>query len=138
MGVDLAQRLHLRWRDDPEEPVPAPQPRVDLGDAREQRAPPGSRREIADPLHRVALSALREQHLHRPGLRIYAQPKPEEVSVLRTGNSRLGPVHLQTQASFDELGQASHHPPPRPLAADIQLSIIRIANEPVTTPVKLP
>src|ERR1700737_4185077 len=130
MGVDLAQRLHLRRGDDPEEPVPAPQPRVDLGDAREHRASPSPWRELFDLLHRVALGALREQHLDGPGVRIYSQPESEEVTVLRAGDGRLGLVHLQTQASFDELGQAVHHPFPPSLAPHVDVAESRRRESP--------
>src|SRR5450755_389133 len=137
MGVDLAHELHLRQGGDPKEPVPAPQPRTDPGDAREQRVPPVSRRELPDPLHRVALGVLREEHFDGPGLRIYSQPESEEVAVLRASDGRLGLIHPQTQAPLDELGKAGHHPLPRPLATHVHLGVVCIANEPVATPVKL-
>src|SRR5450755_1425676 len=87
MGVEFAHHLHLRGGGDPEETVPAPHPRVDPGDAAVKAASPVSRRELSDPLHRVALGALREQHLDGPGLRIYSQPKSEEVAVLGTATA---------------------------------------------------
>ena len=70
VGVDLAHICISSTGGDPEEPVPAAQPRVDPGDARDERASPVSRRQLADALHRVALRALRQQHLDGPGLRI--------------------------------------------------------------------
>src|ERR1700679_1678664 len=60
------------------------------------------------------------------------------MAVLRTSDSRLGWVYPQAQAPFDEPGQAGHHPQPRSLALDVDVAVIRVANEPVTTPVKLP
>jgi len=38
------------------------------------------------------------------------------LALLGAGDSRFGLVHPQAQAPFDELGQAGHHPKPRPLA----------------------
>lgn len=59
------------------------------------------------------------------------------MAILGAGDRRLGLVHLQAQAPFDELGQAGHHPQPRPFAAHVDVSIVGVADEPVTTPVKL-
>ena len=63
---------------------------------------------------------------------------PREVAILGPGDRRLGLVHLQAQAPFDEAGQAGHHPLPRPLACHIHLGVVGIASEPVTTPGRVP
>jgi hypothetical protein len=60
------------------------------------------------------------------------------VTVLRTSDSRLVLVDLQTQAPFDELSQAGHHSLTRSFAAHVDVSVVGVADELVTTPVKLP
>jgi hypothetical protein len=83
MGIESAQHELLAGRDDPEVLVPPAQPRVDPPDAPLKGAPPQSRRELADLLHRHALGALGEQNLHGRSLRVKPQREPEEMTILR-------------------------------------------------------
>ena len=62
--------------------------------------------------------------------------KTKEAATSRWGDSRLRLVHLQ-ELLLNELGQAGHHPLPRLFAAHVHLGVVCVANQPVTTPVKL-
>jgi hypothetical protein len=66
-----------------------------------------------------------------------AQAEPEEVAVLRSCHGRLGGVDPQAQAPLDEAAQAGHDPLSGAFAAHVDVAVVGVADEPVTTPGEL-
>jgi hypothetical protein len=56
--------------------------------------------------------------------------------VPRPGDGTLLCVDLQFEAPFDGAGQARHDPPARLLAADVDVTVIRVPHEPVAATLK--
>ena len=72
-----------------------------------------------------------------PELRFVPYREAEERPVPRSGNSTLLRVDLKLQAPFDEAGQALHNPPAGLFAAHVDITVIRVAHEPVAATLKL-
>ena len=55
----------------------------------------------------------------------------------RSGNGTLLRVDLKLEAPFDEAGQALHDPSAGLFAAHVDVTVIRVAHEPVAATLKL-
>src|ERR1700737_906121 len=60
------------------------------------------------------------------------EAEPEELSFLRSCHRTLGLVYLELELLFDEARDALHHPLTRALAANVDVTIVRIANKAVS------
>src|SRR5260370_13857349 len=101
-------------------------------------------------LHTLPLAAYRElpyplfktvQSLRRNlALQLFSARKAEsqKLPLLRFRHRALGLIHLELQPDRDESLHAFHHPLPRPLAANIDITVVRVSNEPVAAPLQLP
>src|SRR5262249_35180068 len=47
-------------------------------------------------------------------------------------------IHLELEPLRDELGNALHHPLPRSLAANVDITVVRVSNEAMTPALQLP
>jgi len=63
--------------------------------------------------------------------------EPEELSPPRSVYGALAPIHLELEFLRDEACDTLHHPLPRPFAADVDVTIVRITHEPVATLLQL-
>src|SRR6266478_4068823 len=66
-------------------------------------------------------------------LRTGCEAEPEKLPFLRSCHRTLRLIHLELELLRDELRNALHHPLPRPLAANIDITVVRVANEAMAT-----
>src|SRR4030095_234478 len=62
----------------------------------------------------------------------------EKLSFLRSRHRTLRLIHLELELLRDELRDALHHPLPRLLATNVDITVVRIANEAMTPALQLP
>jgi hypothetical protein len=58
-----------------------------------------------------------------------AEAEAEELPLSRSSYGTLGLVRFELEPARQEAGDAVHHPPPGPLAADVDVAVLRIPNE---------
>src|SRR6185437_9691154 len=73
-----------------------------------------------------------------PDLRTGAEAEPEKLPFLRSRHRALCLIHLEPELLRDELRNALHHPLPRPFAANVDITVIRISNEAMPPALQLP
>src|ERR1700694_4329014 len=71
-----------------------------------------------------------------PGPRRKAEP--EKLPFLRSCHRTLSLIYLELELLCDESRNALHHPLPRPLAANVDIAVIRISNEAMAPALQLP
>src|SRR5215212_10628599 len=90
-------------------------------------------RQVADPVlepgHRLVGDA-------SPRLRFVRDGEAKERTLPRPGDGTLLRVDLELEASLDEAGQARHDPVAGLFAADVDVTVVRVAHEPVATTLK--
>jgi len=91
-------------------------------------------RQLADPIFEPGHSLVGNAP---PEPRIVLDCKAEERPVPRTGDGTLLRVDPQFEAPFDKAGQALHNPPASLFAADVDVTVIRMAHETVAATFKL-
>jgi hypothetical protein len=64
-----------------------------------------------------------------PDLWTSGEAKPEKLSLLRSRDCALCRIHLEFELLCDESRDALHHPLTRPLAANVDVTIVRVAHE---------
>jgi hypothetical protein len=64
--------------------------------------------------------------------------EPEKLPFLRSCHRTLRLIHLELELLRDELRNALHHPLPRSLAADVDITVVRISNEAMAPALQLP
>src|SRR5262249_41595798 len=62
----------------------------------------------------------------------------QKLPLLRTRHRTLRLIHLELELLHDELRNALHHPLPRPLAANVDITVVRISNEAMAPALQLP
>src|SRR5713226_894390 len=62
----------------------------------------------------------------------------EKLPLLRSRHRTLRLIHLELELLRNESRDALHHPLPRPLAANVDVTVIRITNEAMTPALQLP
>src|ERR1019366_10711838 len=67
-----------------------------------------------------------------------SKAEPEKLSLLRSRHRTLRLIHLELELLHDELRNAIHHPLPRPLAADVDITVVRVSNEAMAPALQLP
>src|SRR5947207_2786285 len=72
------------------------------------------------------------------GLWISGKAKPKKLPLLRSCHRTLRLIYLELELLRDELRNALHHPLPRPLAANVDVTVIRISNEVMAPALQLP
>src|SRR5580692_7665057 len=60
---------------------------------------------------------------HALDLRTGRKAEPEKLPLLRSCHRALGLIYLELELLRDELRDAFHHPLPRPLAADVDITV---------------
>src|SRR5205823_7461365 len=81
------------------------------------------------------------QGLRRNGafdLRTGCEAEPEKLPLLRSCHRTLRLIHLELELLRDELRNALHHPLPRSLAANVDITVVRISNEAMASALQLP
>ena len=81
---------------------------------------------LPDSLLKPLQSLRRDNALH---LWADHEAEPQEFSLLRSRYRALCLIHLEFELVRDEMRNALHHPSTRTLAANVDITIIRIANE---------
>src|SRR5712675_1706550 len=71
-----------------------------------------------------------------PRLRFVRDGEAKERSLPRPGDGTLLRVDLELEASLDEAGQARHDPVAGRFAADVDVTVVRVAHEAVATTLK--
>src|SRR5438874_76746 len=71
-------------------------------------------------------------------LRTSRKAEPQKLPLLRSCHRTLRLIYLELELLCDELRDALHHPLPRPLAANVDITVIRIPNETMTPALQLP
>ena len=69
----------------------------------------------------------------RPGV----EAESEKLPLLRSRHRTLRLIHLELELLRDESRDALHHPLTRPLAANVDITVIRISNEAMSTALQL-
>src|SRR5205807_9620252 len=64
--------------------------------------------------------------------------EPEKLPFLRSCHRTLRLIYLELEILRDELRDALHHPLPRPLAANVDITIVRVSNEAMAPALQLP
>jgi hypothetical protein len=94
-----------------------------------------SRRQFADPVFKPGHGLLGDA----PGVAEFVlEGKPKKRSFPRPRDSTLLLIDLELEMAFNETGQALHDPVTSLFAAHVDVTIIRVPNEPMATPRKLP
>src|SRR5882724_1827322 len=73
----------------------------------------------------------------RFGILVVAEAEPQELPLSWSGHRTLGLVHLKLEPSREEARDIRHHPLSRPLAADIDVAVVRIPHEAMLAPFEL-
>src|ERR1017187_1370588 len=73
-----------------------------------------------------------------PDLRTSSKAEPEKLPFLRSCHRTLPLIYLEFELLRDESRNASHHPLPRPLAAHVDITVVRVANETMAPALQLP
>src|SRR5262249_25256208 len=71
-------------------------------------------------------------------LRTRCEAEPEKLSLLRSRHRALRLIHLELELLRDELRNALHHPLPRPLAANVDITVVRVSNEAMASALQSP
>src|SRR5215472_14780423 len=71
-------------------------------------------------------------------LRTSRKAESEKLPLLRSRHRTLRLVYLELEPLRDELRDALHHPLPRPLAANVDVTVVRVTNEPMAPALQLP
>ena len=124
-------------RADPKEVQPPSQVRIQPGDARIERASPVARNKLDEPFADPLFRACRQEHFDLSLKRLAPHAEADEMPLLWSGNSALRLVHFEAQAPLDELLEARHHPHSCTFALHINIAVIRIADEAMSTSSKL-
>ncbi len=101
---------------------------------RRQAHPSGAPRQLPDSGLEASQSFGRNPP---PRLFLVRQAKAQKLARRRPRHRALGCVDLELETVGDEVGKTGLHPPPRALAADVHIAIVRIAHEAVSTPLQL-
>jgi len=64
--------------------------------------------------------------------------EPEKLPLLRSRHRTLRLIYLELELLRNELRDALDHPLPRPLAANVDITIVRISNKAMTSALQLP
>src|SRR5277367_2741351 len=64
--------------------------------------------------------------------------EPEEPSFLRSCHRTLGLIYLELEFLFDEARDALHHPLTRAFAANVNVTVVRVADKAMSAALKLP
>jgi hypothetical protein len=75
---------------------------------------------------------------HALDLRTSGKAESQKLSLLRSRHRTLRFIYLEVELLRDKSRNALHHPLPRPLAANVDITVIRVANERMTTALQLP
>src|SRR5450759_4079092 len=75
---------------------------------------------------------------HALDLRTSRKAESQKLPLLRSCHRTLRLIYLELELLRDESRNALHHPLPRPLAADVDITVIRISNEAMTPALQLP
>src|ERR1700694_2640564 len=75
---------------------------------------------------------------HALDLRTSRKAEPEKLPLLRSRHRTLRLIYLELELLCDESRDALHHPLPRPLAANVDIAVIRISNEAMAPALQLP
>src|ERR1022692_3429803 len=73
-----------------------------------------------------------------PDLRTSSKAEPEKLPFLRSCHRTLPLIYLEFELLRDESRNAFHHPLPRPLAAHVDITVVRVANETMAPALQLP
>src|SRR5664279_4906268 len=123
---------------DSEEAYPSDEILVHPGNARFERVSPVARRKLTDFAVNAFLGALRQFHFHVSVHRLSPQTEAEKVSFFGTSHGAFLCIHLQAQTPFDEARNTRHDPLPGSFTADVDVFVVRIADESVATSRELP
>src|ERR1039458_911069 len=72
------------------------------------------------------------------GVRTYRKAEPEELPFLRSCHRTLGLVYLELELLCDEARDALHHPLTRSFAANVNVTVVRVANKAMSPALQLP
>jgi hypothetical protein len=72
------------------------------------------------------------------GIRTGRKAEPEELPFLRACHRTLGLVYLELELLCDEARDALHHPLTRAFAANVNVTVVRIANKAMSAALQLP
>src|SRR5260370_772087 len=72
------------------------------------------------------------------GFLVVAKTDPKDLPLCCSSHCTLGLVHLELEPSREEARDVRHHPLPRPLAADVDIAVVRIPHEVVLAPFQFP
>src|SRR5438093_6181216 len=97
--------------------------------------PLGPQRDLPNPLLEP-LNRLRRNLA--PRLWLAREAESQKLPLLRFRHRTFRLVHLELQLGRDESLHALHHPLPRPLAAHIDITIVRIPNKAMAARFQLP
>src|SRR5206468_10118800 len=66
------------------------------------------------------------------------ETESEKLPLLRSRHRTLLVVYLELEALRDELRKAVHHPLTRPFAANVDITVVRVANKTMSTALQFP
>src|SRR6266487_4831314 len=71
-------------------------------------------------------------------VRISREAEPEELPFLRSCHRTLRLIYLELELLCDEARDAVHHPLTRAFAANVNVTVVRIANKAMSAVLQLP
>src|SRR3974390_545927 len=114
--------------------APAPHIRGQLFHCRLDADALGPSRDVPDSLLEPVQRFRRNRALD---VRTSRKAEPEELSFLRSCHRTLRLIYLELELLCDEARDALHHPLTRALAANVNITIVRIANKTVSPALQL-
>jgi hypothetical protein len=69
---------------------------------------------------------------------VVAEAEPQELPLYWSSHGTFGLVYLELEPSREEARDVGHHPLSRPLAADVDIAVVRIPHEVVLAPFEFP
>ncbi len=95
----------------------------------------GPSRDFSDPGLEPIKSLRRNDALDLPTGR---EAESKQRSILRSRHRTLRLIYLELELCRDESRDALHHPLPRPLAANVDVAVVRVSNEAMSTALQFP
>src|SRR4029077_7123942 len=126
---------HLRRFAESEIAAPTPHIRSQFLHRRLHADTLGPARDLPDSLLEPIQSFRRNDALD---LRTDRKAESKKFPFLRSCHRTLRLIHLELELLRDELRNALHHPLPRPLAANVDITVVRVSNETMAPALQLP
>jgi hypothetical protein len=132
----LQRSFDLR-RADPKAAQPSEQERVEPEDGSREGASPVSWRQLVSLRGEAARRSFRREDFDMPVIGFALEAEAHEVPLLGLCDGALHEVDVELPALADEPRVARHHTLPCTHAANVDVAIVRVANEPMATACEL-